>query len=642
MPLTEEVYAEGRGSVHERLLPYAAQRLLSQRTTAISEPRRFFILFIGVFACVCASTGYVYNLFSGRLQEQFDLSQSDMATITTVANLLGLVAFPLASVYDWYGPQPLFAVALFSFPVGAVMFGLAFEGLVEGTVARFTVFNTLLGIGSGLFDTAGLMTVMCVFPSSRGALIAVMKTFIGLGSAVFSAIQLGFFEENVASFFFFMAAFVAVVSVLCFVFIRLPPYQLTGHEETTLSDEEKRLRAETKRAYFEQVPPASRFKIGFAIVGVLVVFLPAQSGAVAYLHLGSAYKKGFAIATCVLLAMEGLTALPARCLDSGSEAITERLQSASEGGSGTSSGGTEPITPQALLRASQRVSAIMSTTRGSVAEAAIFTMPVVDEAEHIAPQYQTSFRESVRTLKLWALSYSLFCVVGTQMVIILNARFIFGAVAGVSMSPATVSLLTVVNGVGSALGRILMALLEVWTQKRPPLERIPLTIALYIPSLFVLASSTLLLVVPESLLLTPFVLAALGNGFTAATVVLVMRTLYVKNMALHYNFTSLASITSSLALNKGLYGEWYTREARKQGNTLCVGRQCIFMPFAIMSALVLTSFLSNAYVHAQYRNYCSAVLAGRGHAPEPRRGSPRLAPNLQADQDEAAPLLEAP
>lgn len=116
-----------------------------------------------------------------------------MSTITTVASIIGLVAFPLASVYDYYGPRPLFLVAMITYPLGSILFALTFMDVLSGNIFRFTIYCSLQGIGTSMFDVSSLMTVMTIFPSSRGAIIAVMKTFIGLGAAIFGICQIGFF-----------------------------------------------------------------------------------------------------------------------------------------------------------------------------------------------------------------------------------------------------------------------------------------------------------------------------------------------------------------------------------------------------------------------------------------------------------------
>jgi MFS family permease len=635
MSMVDEVYAEGRRSMQETRSSQA-QRFRTNRPITISEPKRFFVLLIGVYACICASTGYVYNLFSGKLQEKYDFTQKQMSVITTMSGVLCIVVFPLAGVYDYYGPRPLFVIGTIFFPIGGVLFGLAFADQVDGSVARFTAFNALLGIGTSMFDIAGLMTVLSVFPSSRGAVIAVMKTFIGIGSAIFGALQLGFFEDNISGFFYFMSAFVAVVGLLCALFVELPPYQLTGYEDRYLTEADKAKRLATKRAYLEKVPSPRRFAIGFGLVSLLIIFLPTQSAVVAYLELDHRYKLAFALVTVGVMVLYSVIAVPLRWLDAGSANIVDQLPEETEETAAAAVGGRR-------MTASQRLSRRINSTRTSIAEQAIFSSAAIDESAHIAPQYQTTFCESVCTLKLWALAYSLFCIFGTQMVIIVNARFVYAAASETKMTQEVASLLTVFNGAGSAVGRIVMSIFEVWTQKRAPEERIPLTMALFIPSLIMLAASLLLLFVRKEWLLIPFGLTALGNGFSAATVVLVMRTLYAKDVANHYNCMSLASLLASVLLNQVLYGGWYTKEAKKQDSNTCYGRQCIFVPFVIMSALLFTSLFSSFYVHLKYKAFCEDALAERAQlrSERARVANTRLNNSSNTIEDEREPLLTA-
>ncbi|CAC9521947.1 hypothetical protein, unknown function [Leishmania infantum JPCM5] len=633
MSVVEEVYAEGRRSIQETRSSQAP-RFCPSRTITINEPKRFFMLLIGVYACICTSISYVYNLFSGQLQEKYNFTQKQMSVITTMSNILGLVVFPLAGLYDYYGPRPLFMIGMIILPLGGVLFGLAFADAVGGSVARFTIFSAFLGVGTAMFDIAGLMTILSVFPSSRGAVIAVMKTFIGLGSAIFGAIQLGFFEHNITGFFYFLSAFAAFVGFLCALFVELPPYQLTGYEEKYLTEAEKAKKLSTKKAYLEKVPSPRRFKYGFVLVAFLIVLLPLQSAVVAYMQLGHPYKVAFALITIGVMALYCIIAIPLRWLDVGSANIIEQLPEENETAEAAAAAASDR-----RMTAAQRLSMRINTTRTSIAERAIFNAASLDESAHIAPQYQTSFFESVCTLKLWALAYSLFSICGTQMVIIVNARFVYAAASETHMTPEVASLLTIFNGAGSAVGRILMSIFEVWTQKRKPEERIPLTISLFIPSLIVLAASLMLLFAQKEWLLISFGLTALGNGFSAASIVLVMRTLYAKDVANHYNCMSLSSLASSVLLNQMLYGNWYTKEANKQGSNICIGRQCIFVPFAIMSGLLFTSLFSDLYVHLHYKKFCDEVLAERAQLRGARASTP------QTDEpdvlDEHEPLLSS-
>lgn len=174
---------------------------------------------------------------------------------------------------------------------------------------------------------------------------------------------------------------------------------------------------------------------------------------------------------------------------------------------------------------------------------------------------------------------------------------------------------------GSAVGRLIMSYFEYWSSSRPPEKRIPITIVLFIPACTVTITIILFLTVPHSVLPLPFFLGALGNGFLSATTVLVMRTIYAKDPAVHYNFMFTAYAVSLVAFNRFLYGEWYTQQAEKQGNAnqQCYGKKCVLMPFCFLLALCCTSVLTSAFAHIRYSRFCRIVLREREHLREEAR-----------------------
>ncbi|RNE96120.1 hypothetical protein TraAM80_09962 [Trypanosoma rangeli] len=169
----------------------------------------------------------------------------------------------------------------------------------------------------------------------------------------------------------------------------------------------------------------------------------------------------------------------------------------------------------------------------------------------------------------------------------------------------------VLTGVGSAVGRLAMSYFEVWSQSRKAEDRVPITVAPFGSIICALLSTVLFLVLPKAALLLPYFIASLGNGFSAATVVLVARTLFAKDHGKHYNFFSIAPMGSTLLLNRFMYGEWYTREAEKQGRKVCFGRECVMMPFLLLIGIGCTAFLSCVYVHLEYSRFSRAVLEER-------------------------------
>ncbi|KAF8297216.1 putative protein associated with differentiation 4 [Trypanosoma cruzi] len=138
------------------------------------------------------------------------------------------------------------------FPLGALMFALSFRGTIEGSVVRLSVFNGMLTLGCTLFDLAYMMTIMSHFPISRGPVVAILKSYIGLGSAIVGSIQLAFFDGRPDHYFYFLMVLFLVTGAAGFLFVLLPSYHLTGYEEKRLGIEEKQRRLARKSVYLRQ------------------------------------------------------------------------------------------------------------------------------------------------------------------------------------------------------------------------------------------------------------------------------------------------------------------------------------------------------------------------------------------------------
>ncbi|KAK7196694.1 Protein Associated with Differentiation [Novymonas esmeraldas] len=564
----------------------------------ISETRRFALLVLGLFGMICGSFGsYTFNLVSGSLQTRYSLSQRDLSTITTTGTVVGYVMLPYSFVYDYIGPIPIAALSAVIFPLGSLLIALSFQGIITGTVVKLCVFYSFMNVGTSFFDLSSCMTILSYFPSNRGPVVALLKTFIGLGSAIVGSMYQGYFGGAAQHFFYFLMAWAIIVGILGIIFLRLPPYHLTGYEESHLSEQEKEERLATKSQYLKQQPPMWRFYYGFALMIVLIIFLPTTTAVVDYLHLGRKEKLAFAVVTTFLASGFLVIAVPTNFLP-------WSRQRASANGNLDDAEDTEP-TPKGSSGGLEKPLVAV--------EVAITESTDVDtEVDYMAPQYQTSFLQNLLSVNLWALWWTVFCVVGAEGVIMNNAGFIFGALAGEVTSSSTRTLLSVLNGVGSAAGRLLMSYFEAWSQKRPAEKRVPLTVALFFPTTSVIITIVLFLTLPKRVLPLPYVIAAIGNGFLAATTILVTRTIYARDPAKHYHFCFLATAVSSIALNRFLYGEWYTVEAEKLGTSLvCTSRKCIQTPLLVLLGLACSAFLSNIVVHLTYRRYSQRVLAER-------------------------------
>ncbi|RNF12091.1 hypothetical protein TraAM80_00508 [Trypanosoma rangeli] len=554
----------------------------------LSESGRFWQLVVAALCCVVISSSYTYNLYNGRIQSKCNFTQSQMTTMATIGDVVGILIFPLGALYDHYGTQPIFITALTLFPLSGVLYGLTFANVLDGSMAAFCIYGCMQGLGTSLLDVGAVMTLLSIFPANKGAVVAVMKTFSGMGSAIIGAIHLAFFSAendiNTSRFFYFIAVLGMVGAFLGFLFIEVPPYMIRGCEQHVLTEAQRQERYRIRRQFLRQKAPTARFVIGFTVVIFLTFFLPIQGALSAYMELTRVHHVVFACISFGVLLFYPIMALPWKALD------RKLPLPHTDGFSGRSS----------RVDRFSRFSVVSRDTMDSIA--------VVREMDYIAPQYRTKLMQDIKTLRFWALLWMLFATSGTQTVVVGNMRFLFGALAGKPLDESFVALLVVLTGVGSGLGRIFLSGLEMMTQNQPVEKRIPVTFTLFVPSVLVVVALLLLLLLPIHALPLPCFIFAFVSGATAAAVVIVLRTIFAEDVAKHYNFCSVAGIASSLLMNRVLYGEWYTRQAEKQGSTLCYGRHCVLVPILVCLGASLSSVLSVLYIHRDYSNFCRKML----------------------------------
>ncbi|KEG07399.1 hypothetical protein DQ04_09911000 [Trypanosoma grayi] len=578
-----DVTAAGDGSGRRR----SGSRFHSD-VPPLNEPRRFWQLVVGALCCFAVSSSYAFNLYSGQLQSKYNFTQNQMTTITTLSDVVGGFTLPFGVIYDYYGAKPLFVIAMITFPLGAVMFGLTYADAITGSVPAFAVYACLQSLGTSMLDISAVMTLLSIFPANRGAVVAVMKTFSGMGSAILGAIHMAFFGtdsySDTSRFFFLLASVTAVVSFLGFLFVEVPPYMIKGCEEGVLSEEERRVRRRYRKQYLRRKAPTARFAIGFTVLIALTIFLPVQGALSAFMNLSHASHVAFACIALGLFAFYPLMALPIKALD-------RKLQPLEVGSYSSGS-----------CRVS-RMSRLSRMTRESTDSTALAA-----ELDYIAPQFQTTLVENLRTFRFWALLWTMFCLFGAQIIVIGNARFLFGALAGNALDEAFVALLVVIMGVGSGVGRILLSILEMVTQNRSAEDRIPITFALFVPTGLTVATIALLLLLPRNALPLPCFTMALANGCSAAAIVIVVRTIYAADVAKHYNCCMITGIAASVLMNRLLYGEWYTHQAAKRGSAVCFGKECVLMPLLVCFGMNLSAVFSSALIHWDYEKYCRKML----------------------------------
>lgn len=535
--------------------------------TLSPDRHRFAMLTSGIGIAVCISSTYCFSIFSNSLKSDYNLGQDDITTISTIGTACGLFSMPAGIMFDYVGPQVVLFLATMIMGMGYLLWMLAFSGVINGGLILFCIANSCVLLGSGWMDVGSLMTCILNFPLLRGSVVVLQKTFMGLGSTIIATCFIAFFQSTLQHFAMFMLIVVLAFGLCGTFVISLPRYYVTSLSKRKMTQVEIQ---NSKQSFddFCQIPASTRrLKYGFFLLGVNMVFLTSYNIVAAYSDLSSQATK--ACATVAIVLLVGFVGLPLLS----SEHNDARLNEHESG---------------VLLNLDRKVVSI--------------------------PQFKTSFSQNLRRPFLWCLVWTTFCNIGTGVVIVSNSAQIYRAINDNEFNVSTNALIIALMGVASALARVIIGSTDMWFERRRreavEVLSVPLLTTLYpVSSVVAVIGATLLLVLPASALLLPFVLLSMSYGFIWATTALCTRLMFSKDIGKHYNFGFLSAVASTICLNRFLFGELYDQEAHSQGiYPFCSGVACIRTTMLVIIALNSTAVFTALYVHKTFKKHCSDEL----------------------------------
>lgn len=616
--------------------PADTTKMVTAATYRVSEISRFMIIIGGLCASVCMSTFYGFNILSNHIMTTYGFSSSDMTTITTTGIVVGFVTFPGGMLLDYAGPMYVCIIACVLNAIGALMYGLAFEGIISGSVVTFAVFCAIMNLGCASFDTGSLMAVLGSFPRTKGPVVAIMKTFAGLGASIFAVINNSYFSSAYSHYMYFMTAVIVACGVSASVLIRFPPYHLVDWEKRHLSETKQIRRSLTERAYLTQLPPMTRFYVGFGVIVALVVYLTTQSLCVAYGNVSNTARVVNTSMIIVIVFCFGFIAAPLPFLGGMEVAPSTEYPEIPDAEAEVDPDADEqnPVLRSTAAEAMQDENALRDLSIGNDThtdsglkkdplgnEAAV---PLVDDDDllhnknealmiisDMDPQYQTTFWQSIRNLDLWLCMWNTFATWGCGLVIAFNSAQIYRALADDVYEAKTNTMYSAIIGVGSALGRMGMGIFEYKLGTYSSDSRPVMTMAYPVSSTCMVIGLIFLLALPvnSKAIVIGFFFDSFGNGFSWACTALTIRSIFAKDIGKHYNFMYVGAFIAVIALNRFGYGELYDREAKRQraaGGAIyprCAGKSCVMNTFIILICVNATAIIGSTWCHIRYRRF---------------------------------------
>ncbi|EFC39355.1 predicted protein [Naegleria gruberi] len=214
--LIEEDYGVYKKQRHPIIVKFLQFKQFYQ-SEKLRKVRRWIAFVIGAAMMIAAGTQYAFSSISPSLKKRFDLTQTEVNTIGTAANLGTNFSFLFSLVNDFLGARSC------SFVSGAFLFGsyflmaLTVSGAIPGAenYIALSAFMFIMGNSSGGAYTAAMTTSVKNFPErNRGLVVGVLASFFGISSAIYSGSYQYIFQLQLQPYMIFCAVLGGIVVLI--------------------------------------------------------------------------------------------------------------------------------------------------------------------------------------------------------------------------------------------------------------------------------------------------------------------------------------------------------------------------------------------------------------------------------------------
>ncbi|KAK3139788.1 hypothetical protein QOZ80_5AG0390240 [Eleusine coracana subsp. coracana] len=186
---------------------------------------RWFVVFASMVVMAASGSTYIFALYSKELRSRLGYNQQTLNTLSFFKDLgtnVGIVSGLVQQV------APTWAVLLIGAGMnlaGYLMIYLALTGRTAAPPVWLMCFYICFGANALTFSNTGAL-VACVknSPESRGIVIGLLKSFVGLSGAIYTQLYLAIYGDDAASLVLLVAWLPAAFNIFTVYTIRVLPY----------------------------------------------------------------------------------------------------------------------------------------------------------------------------------------------------------------------------------------------------------------------------------------------------------------------------------------------------------------------------------------------------------------------------------
>ncbi|KAJ3687113.1 hypothetical protein LUZ61_016277 [Rhynchospora tenuis] len=186
---------------------------------------RWFMFFASILIMAAAGGTYIFGIYSKDIKKNLGYDQQTLNTLSFFKDLGANVGILPGLINEVTPPWVVLLAGAGMNLVGYLMIYLSITGRTARPQVWLMCLYICIGANSQSFaNTGALVTAVKNFPESRGVVLGLLKSFVGLSGAIYTQLYQALYGSDSESLVLLMAWLPGVISIVFVYTIRIIPY----------------------------------------------------------------------------------------------------------------------------------------------------------------------------------------------------------------------------------------------------------------------------------------------------------------------------------------------------------------------------------------------------------------------------------